>query len=308
MKVLVTGKDSYIGDHIKLHMEKSGHRVDIADTFDYKWKEFDFSIYDAVVHVAAIVHQNAKIASSELFEKVNTILPLEIAQYAKANGVGQFVFISTMGVYGVDKSLNKKQGIITESTPLLPEELYGKSKLEAEIRLKELEEDSFKVAIVRPPSVYGYECRGNYISLFKKIADLMIVCPEAYTEIRQSMIYIDNLSELIKLIIEEKSGGVFMPQDEYAPNTVELITIIRGLYEKNTIKSKLLGLMVKLFSRISIVKKLYGGVMYSMSLSDCFESRYRIVSFKEGIEMTYKRKISTIKEKAEWFHFAFLCN
>jgi len=102
------------------------------------------------------------------------------------------------------------------------------------------------------------------------------------------MIYIDNLSELIKLIISEQSDGVFIPQDEYAPNTVELITAIRNISGKKTIKSQVLGLFIRLLSCLPIVKKLYGGVMYDMSLSDCFESRYRIVPFEKGIELTYK--------------------
>lgn len=290
MNVLITGKNSYIGNHIKAHLENSGHRADIADTFDNKWKETDFSIYDAIVHVAAIVHDNAKNASEELFEKVNTKLPIEIAECAKENGVGQFVFLSTMGVYGQGKSLNYDKGIISSNSKLSPISPYGKSKLDAEIKLNEMADDNFKVAIVRPPNVYGHGCNGNYIRLFKKLSDILMICPDAYTNIRQSMIYIDNLSELVKLIIEENSTGVFLPQDNYAPNTVELITIIRKLHGKKTIKSKFLGLALKLFKKVPIVTKIYGGVSYDMNVSDCFNSRYKIVPFEKGIELTYINK------------------
>lgn len=289
MNVLITGKDSYIGNSLKKHLENSGYNVDVADTFDNNWKIFDFSKYNAVVHVAAIVHDNAKHASMELFDKVNKDLPTEIANFAKESGVKQFVFLSTMGVYGVEKSLKYEQSVITEHTQTSPKSPYGKSKLDAEILLKKMSDENFKVSVVRPPNVYGFGCKGNYISIFENISRLLFICPKAYTNIRQSMIYIDNLSELIKLIISEQSDGVFMPQDEYAPNTVELITAIRNISGKKTIKSQVLGLFIRLLSCLPIVKKLYGGVMYDMSLSDCFESRYRIVPFEKGIELTYKK-------------------
>ncbi|MBR4030896.1 MAG: NAD-dependent epimerase/dehydratase family protein [Clostridia bacterium] len=287
MNILVTGKDSYIGDHFKAHMENAGHTVHVVDTLNDMWEKTDFSIYDTVVHVAAIVHDNAKTASPQLFEKVNTLLPVRIATLAKNSGVKQFVFISTMGVYGIDKTLNYENGIIASDTPLSPKSLYGKSKLEAEHQLNTMSDNNFKVAIVRPPNVYGHGCNGNYIRLFEKLSYLMPICPQVYTNIRQSMIYIDNLSELIKLIIEECSAGVFLPQDDYAPNTVELITLIRSLHGKKTIKSNFLGFILKFFSKISIIKKVYGGVKYDMSVSDCFESRYVIIPFEKGIELTY---------------------
>lgn len=288
MNILITGKNSYIGDHIKTHLENAGHSVNVVDTIGDEWKKTDFSTYNTIVHVAAIVHDNAKTASAELFEKVNTKLPQEIAKLGKNSGVKQFIFLSTMGVFGVGKSLNYEKGIVTKDTPLSPVSLYGKTKLEAELQLNKLIDDNFKVSIVRPPNVYGNGCNGNYIYLLKKLSNLLPICPQAYTNIRQSMIYIDNLSELIKLIIEEDSNGVFMPQDDYAPNAVELIATIRNLHGKRTIKSKFLGSIIRIFNFIPILNKIYGGVSYDMSLSDCFQSRYKIVPLEKGMELTYR--------------------
>lgn len=290
MKVLITGKGSYIGEHIKSHLESFGYIVDEVDTMNDQWKVIDYSQYGSIVHVAAIVHSDAKDASEELFKKVNTDLPVSIAKTAKKNGVKQFIFMSTMGVFGKGKSLHKEDSVVTKDT--IPNAVggYGGSKLKAEKQLKNLESDTFRVAIVRPPNVYGRDCKGNYIPLFKKLALKLLICPYAYTNIRQSMLFIDNLSELVRLIIDNYSDSIYMPQDDCIPNTVEIIRIIRSVYGKKTHDSKLLGCFVKAFQNLSLINKIYGGIQYEESLSNCFDNRYQIVSFVRGMGLTYNEQ------------------
>lgn len=287
MNILITGKDSYIGTHIKAHLEQSGHTAQELDTIGDTWQQAELSRYDAVVHVAAIVHEDAKTASQELFEKVNVELPVAIAEKAKAAGVKHFVFLSTMAVYGADKALTAEDSTVRTDAELKPVSLYGKSKLEAEHRLSELTEDSFCVSFVRPPNVYGPGCKGNYMPLFRKLSKLLYICPRAFTDVRQSMLYIDNLSELIRLIVEQRRGGVFLPQDDVIPSTVDLIVGIRRAHGKKTHCSGFLGLFVRLFGTLSPVKKLYGGVCYAEQDSDCFDYQYRIVPFETGLYRTY---------------------
>ncbi len=288
MRVLIIGKHSYIGNKAKQLLERCGHFVKELDAITDGWCQEDYTGYDAILHVAAIVHENAKTSSEDTFEKVNVELPLAVADKAKRAGVKQFVFLSTMAVYGVDKALSDENCCISEDTPCNPVSLYGKSKWKAEQRLTPLQDEYFTVAVVRPPNVYGPACRGNYMRMFQKLAKLMVVCPKAFTDIRQSMLYVDNLAELIRLIIEQRAGGVFLPQDDIAPNTVELIEQIRRVLGKKTVKSSVLGAMVTWFKRLSPIKKIYGGVYYDESLSTCFDNSYRIVTFEEGISNTYK--------------------
>ena len=291
MRVLIIGKRSYIGSNLKSHLEKHGCLADEADAENDEWKTVDYSAYDSVVHVAAIVHQNAKSADEALFNRVNTELPVEAARLAKSGGVSQFVFLSTMGVYGKNKSLKESDVIINAGTPENETSGYGGSKLRAEKILKTLETESFKVAVVRPPSVYGPGCKGNYIPLFKKLALLSWVFPFAFSDICQSMIYIDNLCELIRLIIEKKAGGLYLPQDDCAPSTVYLVHQIRDIFGKKTRYSKALGAVVRLCGGIQIVKKIYGGIQYDYSVSGCFDNKYQIVSFTDGLYATYKDSV-----------------
>ena len=163
MKILIIGKDSYIGNHVDLWLSKYGHEVKQLDVLTDEWKTFDYSPYDAIVHVAGIVHR-PDCYDWELYKRVNTDMPIAIATMAKAQGVKQYVFFSTMGVYGLGKKLSPN--IVDEATPLKEDGMYGHSKLMAEEGLRALEDADFCVTCVRPPSVYGKGCRGGYISGF----------------------------------------------------------------------------------------------------------------------------------------------
>lgn len=286
MRIVITGKGSYIGSKVAEFLKKYGHKTLEIDTISENWKEFDFSEFEAVIHVAAIVHDSAKKSGYDLFEKVNTKLPYDIAKKAKECGVSRFVFLSSMAVYGLDKKLPEGQ-TIDSNTPLNPVSLYGKSKLEAEKLLQTLADESFKVSIIRPPNVYGKGCKGNYISRFISISKLPIF-PLAYTQAKQSMIYIDNLSCLIKEILENDGEGVYNPQDSFIPSTVDLVSAIADAHSKKICFSKFLGKVVCLFGKLPIVTKLYGGVSYSQEFV-YFENRYRIVDFDDAIRQTVEQ-------------------
>lgn len=285
MNVLIIGKNSYIGNHIDDWLTQFGHNTEQLDVLTDTWQSFDYSSFDVLVHMAGIVHQ-PQCTDWNLYKKVNTDMPFEIAQKAKAQGVRQFVYFSTMGVYKVSKELFPS--IVDENTQLLEDgnSMYGKSKLLAERKLNTLHDDTFNVSIVRPPSVYGKDCKGGYISGFTKIAKMMPIIPRAYENVRQSFIYIDNLSECVRIIIENKLTGVFCPQDDETPNANRLLSVIRYSLGKKYYSSKILGFFLKAFSFISLVKKAYGGIEYDRSLSNIPGFDYIIVPFEEGIKRT----------------------
>lgn len=285
MRILIIGKNSYIGNHVDEWLAKHGHQVEQLDVLDDRWKAFDYSPYDAIIHVAGIVHR-PQCQDWELYKRVNTDMPVAIATLAKEQGVRQYVFFSTMGVYGVGKKLCLN--VIDENTPLPTNNnsMYEKSKLLAETGLKELEDKNFHIVYVRPPSVYGKGCRGGYITGFTKIAKMLPVIPLAYLDARQSFIYIDNLSECIRLIVENKLGGVFCPQDDEIPNANRLLEVISDGIGKKYRTSKLLGWCLHLVSFIPLVNKAYGGISYSRELSEMPNMNYVITPFEEGMKKT----------------------
>lgn len=163
-KILITGTGSYIGTSFAKYMQKyEDYETDTVDVIDGSWRQKDFSLYDVVFHVAGIAHQKETKENAHLYYEVNKDLAIETAKKAKESGIKQFVLLSSMSVFGINK------GIITQSTKPNPKSNYGKSKLLADIEIEKIADEPFKVAILRPPIVYRNGCKGNYQRL-KKLA------------------------------------------------------------------------------------------------------------------------------------------
>lgn len=287
MKICIIGKNSYIGNHIDEWLTQYGYEVFQLDVLSEDWKSYDYSSYDVVIHVAGIVHQpNCQDAS--LYTRVNTEMPIYIAEKFKKSRTlkSVFVFLSTMAVFGVPKRLGKN--VIQIDTPTSPVGLYGKSKLEAEEGLLPLQDYNFDVIIVRPPNVYGKGCRGGYIKGFERVVKKLPIIPKAFTNVKQSVLYINNLCEFIRLAIEQKRKGIFMPQDSFAVSAVDICTAIAKGIGKKPRTSVLLGGVVRLFSFIPLIQKAYGGVEYDIKLSQIEGMNYVCVLFEEAMARTVK--------------------
>ncbi|MDE5639775.1 MAG: NAD-dependent epimerase/dehydratase family protein, partial [Odoribacter sp.] len=189
-RILVTGKNSFIGNAFCDYMaEFPEYTVDTISMRDGAWKEMDFSAYDSIFHVAGIAHADVGKVSAdqrELYYKVNTDMTIALAQKAKAENVGQFIFMSSAIVYGNSAPIGKNR-IITEDTPPSPANFYGDSKLKAEEGIRKLESNIFKVVILRPPMIYGKGSKGNY-PVLAKLAQKLPVFPKVKN--RRSMLYV----------------------------------------------------------------------------------------------------------------------
>jgi UDP-glucose 4-epimerase len=272
--ILITGKYSYIGTSLEnwLMREPEKYKVDTIDMKNGEWKEKDFSIYNVVFHVAGIVHVKETIENQDLYYKVNRDLAYETAQKAKQDGVKQFVFLSSMSVYGVDN------GVIDKNTPLKPKSSYGKSKIEAEILINKLQDDSFTVAILRPPMVYGKECKGNYLRL-ARFALKTPIFPRINN--KRSMIYIDNLSEFVKQLIDNRIGGLFFPQNAEYVNSSEMVRLIAEAHGKKVIMTKLFNPLLKLLN-LSTVNKIFGDLVYDETLF-VDQKKLNYINFRQSI-------------------------
>lgn len=274
-KILITGKNSYVGTSLERWLETFGdcYSIESVSLRDDSWRNQDFSRYDVVIHVAGLAHIKETKENAHIYFKVNRDLAYEVALEAKEHQVKQFIFLSSMSVYGIDT------GVIDENTILKPKNNYGKSKLEAEKLIANLEDDLFKVAILRPPMIYGNGCRGNYNRL-SRIALLSPVFPDIDNE--RSMIYIDNLSEYIKYIIDYCKQGLFFPQNKSYVKTSEMVILIAKTHDKKIFISRLFNPLVSLLNRVEIVNKVFGNLVYEKSLSNLNEVNQ--ISFEETIE------------------------
>lgn len=275
-RILITGQNSYIGSSLEkwLMKEPKNYQVDTINMRDESWKEKDFSTYDVVFHVAGIAHVKETKANRDLYYKVNRDLAYETAQKAKSDGVKQFIFLSSMSVYGLET------GTINENTPTKPNSAYGKSKLEAEKLINSLVDELFIVTILRPPMVYGKDCKGNY----PRLANLALKTP-IFPKVnnKRSMIYIDNLSNFIKQIIDNCSEGLFFPQNAEYVNTSDMVGLIAKAHGKKIKMTKVFNPLLKII-RLSIVKKVFGDLVYEYRMFNVAN----LVSMEDSIELTEK--------------------
>jgi UDP-glucose 4-epimerase len=251
-KILITGANSYIGTSFERWIRQwpENYQAYSLDLHKDEWKNHDFSLYDVVLHVAGIVHIKEKKCNIEQFYKVNRDLAYETASIARVHNVKQFIYMSTMSVYGMD------EGVINKETSLNPKTHYGKSKLQAEEMLLNLRDENFKIVIVRPPMVYGKHCRGNY-NYLSRFAKILPIFPAMYNE--RSMIYIDNLSEYIRVIIDNNTEGTFFPQNNEYVKITEMVQMIADIHGKKIYSTKLLNPFIK-FLPIHLYKKIFGSL------------------------------------------------
>ena len=293
-KILITGAGSYIGTSFEEYLKKwpEKYTVDTVDMIDGTWREKDFSEYDAIYHVAGIAHSDSGKISEEkakLYYSVNTDLTIETAKKAKEEGVKQFIFMSSAIVYGDSAPIGKMK-MITKDTPVKPANCYGDSKVQAEKGIKKLEDDSFKVVILRPPMIYGKGSKGNY-PVMAKFAKKLPVFP--YVKNCRSMLYIGNLMEFVRLMIDNDETGTFWPQNPQYSNTSTLVKGIAKAHGKNVVLIKGFTWALKLMSHLTgVVNKAFGNLAYDKSMSS-YKDNYQIYSLEKSIELTEDGEINS---------------
>ncbi|MDE6953255.1 MAG: NAD-dependent epimerase/dehydratase family protein [Erysipelotrichales bacterium] len=284
-RILITGKDSYIGLSFKRYLEQylDDYYVEELDVRDDRWKAYDFSTFDVVYHVAGLAHSTPDESQRELYYRVNTELTYEVALKAKESSVKQFIFMSSIIVYG--SGTIGEDRIITKATPLTPDNFYGDSKKQAEIRIRPLEDESFKIVIVRPPMIYGPHSKGNY-PLLAKFAKKTPIFPTL--ENKRSMLFLGNLLEFIKLMIDNEEKGIFLPQNEEYVSSKELIKLIAQVYNHKILFTGLFNPVLKLFNKQVYVNKVFGNLMIDKELSK-YKDNYNIYTLEESVRKTEVR-------------------
>ncbi len=287
-KILITGKDSYIGTSFENWLQQwpEAYQVDTVDMVGDAWRAKDFSGYDAVFHVAGIAHADtghADAATQKKYYAINTDLTIETARKAKHEGVKQFVFMSSIIVYGASSNLGETK-VITKDTIPQPENFYGDSKLKAEEGILSLQSEGFHVAILRPPMIYGKGSKGNYPKL-AKLAKTSPIFPDIDNQ--RSMLYIDNLCEFIRLVIDHNNKGIFFPQNKAYVCTKELVQAIAKAHGKTIHLTKLFNPMIKAMAkRNALIGKVFGSLVYDKDLSKMDTMNYQTATLEESVRKT----------------------
>ena len=220
--ILITGATGFIGQRlvkatdskIKILSRKKQHDFEtiVCDFEKGSIPSNTLDGIDAVFHLAGFAHDirdASKIA--DLYYEVNVSATVQLANLAVKSGVKRFVFVSSVKAGG-----NPPIGICAnEKDQRNAEDVYGRTKREAELKLLEIGQVSgMHVSIIRPSLVYGPDVKGNLQLMLSGIEKGWFP-PLPETGNRRSMIHVDDLVRAILLVAEDKraNGEIFIATD-----------------------------------------------------------------------------------------------
>ena len=288
-KILITGSTGFIG---KYFIDKYNKKFNIK-TFSFLNNDIntlDCTNIDVVFHLSAFVHQMGGASSTE-YEKVNVTQTLDLATKAKISGVKQFVFMSTVKVYGEETN-----ALYTEKSTCKPQDEYGKSKLKAENELLKLDDEIFKICIVRTPIVYGYGVKANIKNLVNLVNKISIL-PFGNILNKRSMVYIGNLCHLVDIVIQQNQSGIFLVVDDTPLSTSKLIKLIAKNLDKKVylLKIPFFETFLKVM-KPSFHKRLYGSLEIDNSITKEKLNLKNPYSVEEGIMLMLNGENSLFKK------------
>ena len=277
-RILITGTHSFTGGAV-------ARRISSTSTVSLRndsWQSDDWGGFGSVFHVAGIAHDSTRHSDPELYRRVNVQLAYDAAVKAKRDGVRQFIFMSSSIVYGKSAPIGQSK-VITRETPVNPEGYYGESKVQAEEMLASLEDDGFRVCILRCPMIFGKGCRGNY-PVLAKLARRLPVFPLVRN--CRSMLYAENLAEFVRLMVENEERGIFWPQNREYSQTSEMVRMIAEAHGRRIWLVPHCERMLRGMAHVTgLVDKAFGSLAYDMTLSE-YREEYRVCSLSEGIRRT----------------------
>lgn len=293
-RILITGANSYVGNSVKQYFaayqtehKENRWQLDTISLRGDAWEQASFAGYDTILHMAGIAHADIGKVSEEgrdMYYRVNRDLAVRAAKKAQAEGVRQFVYMSSSIIYGDSAPVGQQKHITADTQPA-PANFYGDSKYQAETELQKLQTDRFKIAIVRAPMIYGKGSKGNFPMLLK-LAKKTPVFPKIQNE--RSMLYVENLAEFIRLLTEAGIGGVFYPQNAEYVSTAEMVRLIGEALGRKVRLCGLLNPPVRLAAKMpgkigGMAGKAFGSLTIDKELSCRDITGYQIYSLEESI-------------------------
>ncbi|RUO30016.1 UDP-glucose 4-epimerase [Aliidiomarina sedimenti] len=313
VNVLITGATGFIGSALKRELEshkgiyvigtsqsKANDSIVKIGLEDKNWNSVLQNV-DVVIHCAALAHVPLEndIYFREKVKSINVLAPCDIANQAKKNGVKRFIFLSSVKALADSTTNNFKLSVASEYHP---EDLYGESKRDAEIALKnELSNSDMDLVIVRPPLVYGRGVKGNFRSLMK-LADRNIPLPFKSVSNRRSLVSVDNLVDLIVTCVKYPSSlnETFLVSDDHDVSTKELLETLTQAYGK---KPRLLPFPVSVMRVIAgllgkkpVADRLFGNLQLDISYTKQTLNWQPPVPFEQAIRDCVKTDPDTLNQ------------
>ena len=243
---------------------------------------------NVLVHTAARAHVINDPVADPLaeFRRVNVEGTLRLVKQAVEMGVRRLVFVSSIGVNGVQSTNGK---VFSEADKPAPHNAYALSKWEAEQGLMRLaDETGLEVVIIRPPLVYGHNAPGNFAALVRAVQHGWPLPLGAVPNLR-SLVALDNLVDLIVTCINhpQAANQTFLVSDGGDLSTTELV---RGMGQAAGVTARLLPVPVwalqagaLLLGKGNAVQPLCGSLQIDISKARRLLGWVPLVSVAEGL-------------------------
>ncbi len=311
-RLLVTGASGFVGHALTAHLLALGANEVIAMTRVIPANRLLGARYvatgdltsatlgpaalagtDVIVHAAARVHvlNGDKAKSVTEFDRVNVAVTLELARCAVAAGVRRFVFLSSIGVNGVETDIDKP---FTEADLPQPHNPYAYSKLKAEQGLLRLSEKTgLEVVIIRPPLVYGPGVRANFAALMRGVQRGWPL-PLACVRNLRSMVAMDNLVSFIATCIDhpQAANRTFLVSDGQDISSPDLV---RGLAQALGVAARLVPVPVSALQFVGrtlgkgdVIQRICGSLRVDISMARQLLAWEPPISMDEGLRRAVK--------------------
>ncbi len=252
IKILITGANGCIGSELVKCLMEAGYKINAlaydssdennirglenieiayGDICDSKKIDELLSLkqFDVIIHLAAIVHERE--AGESDYERVNYRATVELFELAKKHHVQQFVFVSTVAVYG-----EETPRAFDEEAPCSPQTPYALSKWKAEEYIKNNCRQDINYTIIRSTTVYGKHDKGNIARLFR-IARRGIVPVIGDGNNLKSLVFAENLASGITSALLNPSAynQTFILSDDKSYSVNEIIKEIGNVIGRKII-------------------------------------------------------------------------
>ena len=275
--ILLTGHTGFLGSVIYKSLVKEFvvYTLGRSEDCDYRvdflnWDgklELKHSI-DAVVHVAGLAH--GKSTSEKDMLRVNYDIVTSLASICEARGIKNFVFISSVAVYG--KSFGSA---LDETIECKPTSVYGESKLKSEKHIHNwVMQDSKRSQIsLRLPLILGPNPPGNLGKLIASIQSGKHIYLKR-NEARKSIVFASDVASFISNWLkndEKKSGTINLTSGE-APTFNWIEKMIRHYTGVKFFFTFPVGLVWKITvaikQHLGISIPILGKIFYPLTFSD----------------------------------------
>ena len=253
-RILLTGATGFLGREIfkKLNSEdvitlgRSSTNKIVCD-LSVACPELPADI-DVVIHCAGLAHETGRQSSDDVYRLSHEQGLLNLLRALDQTNVKNFIFVSSVAVYGVDHGLD-----YDESYSGQPTTAYGRYKLAAEQQLVQWAQFRNKnFCIIRPPLIFGDNPPGNLGQLIRAIKKNRYLFIQDVSP-RKSMVDINELSLFIAhhaLIMQPEHNGIYNVTDGVSPDLHTLSDYLIKKYNPGFIRLTLPGWIINLAAKL----------------------------------------------------------